>query len=170
MAAISSVMTFGMNQILIGFTTTATAVLGVYFKLQSFIFMPVFGLNNGMVPIVAYNFGARKPDRMMRAMKLGVLYATAIMALGSAIRFLLAGFCIISSSFFQALGHGVLSLIISLVRQLVVLLPVAWLLSLSGQLALVWWAFPFAELFSLTLCIFFHRYVYRREIRPLMGK
>ena len=85
MAAISSVMTFGMNQILIGFTTTATAVLGVYFKLQSFIFMPVFGLNNGMVPIVAYNFGARKPDRMMRAMKLGVLYATAIMALGFAI-------------------------------------------------------------------------------------
>ena len=201
MAAISSVMTFGMNQILIGFTTTATAVLGVYFKLQSFIFMPVFGLNNGMVPIVAYNFGARKPDRMMRAMKLGVLYATAIMALGFAIfqvgaatllgffeasdymleigvpalriisiSFLLAGFCIISSSFFQALGHGVLSLIVSLVRQLVVLLPVAWLLSLSGQLALVWWAFPFAELFSLTLCIFFHRYVYRREIRPLIGK
>lgn len=201
MAAISSVMTFGMNQILIGFTTTATAVLGVYFKLQSFIFMPVFGLNNGMVPIVAYNFGARKPDRMMRAMKLGVLYATAIMALGFAIfqvgaatllgffeasdymleigvpalriisiSFLLAGFCIISSSFFQALGHGVLSLIVSLVRQLVVLLPVAWLLSLSGQLALVWWAFPFAESFSLTLCIFFHRYVYRREIRPLMGK
>ena len=201
MAAISSVMTFGMNQILIGFTTTATAVLGVYFKLQSFIFMPVFGLNNGMVPIVAYNFGARKPDRMMRVMKLGVLYATAIMALGFAIfqvgaatllgffeasdymleigvpalriisiSFLLAGFCIISSSFFQALGHGVLSLLVSLVRQLVVLLPVAWLLSLSGQLALVWWAFPFAELFSLTLCIFFHRYVYRREIRPLIGK
>lgn len=199
MAAISSVMTFGMNQILIGFTTTATAVLGVYFKLQSFIFMPVFGLNNGMVPIVAYNFGARKPERMMRAMKLGVFYATAIMALGFAIfqvgsavllgffeasdymleigvpalriisiSFLLAGFCIISSSFFQALGHGVLSLIVSLVRQLVVLLPVAWLLSLSGELALVWWSFPFAELFSLALCIFFHRYVYRREIRPLM--
>ena len=85
MAAISSVMTFGMNQILIGFTTTATAVLGVYFKLQSFIFMPVFGLNNGLVPIIAYNFGARKPDRMLRAVKLGVLYATAIMAIGFAI-------------------------------------------------------------------------------------
>ena len=199
MAAIGSVMTFGLNQILIGFTTTATAVLGVYFKLQSFIFMPVFGLNNGMVPIVAYNFGARKPDRMQRAMRLGVLYATAIMALGFAIfqvgsgvllgffeasdymleigvpalriisiSFLLAGFCIISSSFFQALGHGVLSLIVSLVRQLVVLLPVAWLLSLSGQLMLVWWSFPFAELFSAALCIIFHRYVYRREIRPMV--
>ena len=199
MAAISSVMTFGLNQILIGFTTTATAVLGVYFKLQSFIFMPVFGLNNGMVPIVAYNFGARKPDRMQRAMRLGVLYATAIMALGFAIfqvgpaillgffeasdymleigvpalriisiSFLLAGFCIISSSFFQALGHGMLSLIVSLVRQLVVLLPVAWLLSLSGQLTLVWWSFPFAELFSAALCIIFHRHVYRREIRPLV--
>ena len=201
MAAIGSVMTFGMNQILISFTTTATAVLGVYFKLQSFIFMPVFGLNNGMVPIVAYNFGARKPDRMMRAMKLGVLYATAIMVVGFAIfqvgtavllgffeasdymleigvpalriisiSFLFAGFCIISSSFFQALGHGVLSLIVSLVRQLVVLLPVAWLLSLSGELTLVWWSFPFAELFSVALCIFFHRYVYRREVRPMMGK
>ncbi len=201
MAAIGSVMTFGMNQILISFTTTATAVLGVYFKLQSFIFMPVFGLNNGMVPIVAYNFGARKPDRMMRAMKLGVLYATTIMVVGFAIfqvgtavllgffeasdymleigvpalriisiSFLFAGFCIISSSFFQALGHGVLSLIVSLVRQLVVLLPVAWLLSLSGELTLVWWSFPFAELFSVALCIFFHRYVYRREVRPMMGK
>lgn len=162
--------------------------------------MPVFGLNNGLVPIIAYNFGARKPDRMLRAVKLGVLYATAIMAIGFAIfqvgssvllgffeasdymleigvpalriisiSFLLAGFCIISSSTFQALGHGVLSLIVSLVRQLVVLLPVAWLLSLSGELSLVWWAFPFAELFSLTLCIFFHRYVYPREVRPMVG-
>ena len=200
MSAIGSVMTFGMNQILIGFTTTATAVLGVYFKLQSFIFMPVFGLNNGLVPIIAYNFGARKPDRMLKAVKLGVLYATVIMAVGFAlfqvgssvllgffqasdymleigvpalrtisISFLLAGFCIVSSSHFQALGHGVLSLIVSLVRQLVVLLPAAWLLSLSGQLPLVWWAFPLAELFSMALCALFHRHVYRREIRPLMG-
>ena len=201
MQSIGSVMVFGMNKILFGFTKTATAVFGAYFKLQSFIFMPVFGLNNGMVPIVAYNFGARKPDRMMRAMKLGVLYATTIMMVGFAIfqvgtavllgffeasdymleigvpalriisiSFLFAGFCIISSSFFQALGHGVLSLIVSLVRQLVVLLPVAWLLSLSGELTLVWWSFPFAELFSVALCIFFHRYVYRREVRPMMGK
>lgn len=198
MAAISSVMTFGMNQILIGFTTTATAVLGVYFKLQSFVFMPVFGLNNGMVPIVAYNFGARQPDRMLKTVKLGILYASTIMVIGCAvfqlgagallgffqasdymleigvpalriisIHFVLAGFGIVSSSMFQALGHGLLSLIISLIRQLVVLLPAAWLLSLSGRLELVWWAFPLAELFSVALCILFHHYIYRKEIAPL---
>ena len=198
MSAIGSVMTFGMNRILIGFTTTATAVIGAYFKLQSFVFMPVFGLNNGVVPIVAYNFGARKPDRMLRTVKLAICYATGIMALGFlgfqllpeallgifdasdymlsigvpalrtiSVHFLLAGFCIVSSSLFQALGHGVLSLAISLVRQLVVLLPAAWLLSLSGDLALVWWAFPLAELSSLLLCAVFLRYVYKREILPL---
>ena len=198
MSAIGSVMTFGMNRILIGFTTTATAVIGAYFKLQSFVFMPVFGLNNGVVPIVAYNFGARKPDRMLRTVKLAICYATGIMALGFlgfqllpeallgifdasdymlsigvpalrtiSVHFLLAGFCIVSSSLFQALGHGVLSLAISLVRQLVVLLPAAWLLSLSGDLALVWWAFPLAELSSLLLCTVFLRYVYKREILPL---
>jgi len=198
MSAIGSVMTFGMNRILIGFTTTATAVLGVYFKLQSFVFMPVFGLNNGIVPIVAYNFGARKPDRLLKTIKLGMLYATGIMLLGVAVfqlcaapllglfdasdymleigvpalrtistHFIFAGFCIVSSSTFQALGHGVLSLIISLVRQLAVLLPAAWLLSLSGRLELVWWAFPIAELFSLALCITFLQYVNRKEIQSL---
>ena len=198
MASIGSVMTFGLNKILIGFTTTATAVLGVYFKLQSFVFMPVFGLNNGMVPIVAYNFGARKPDRMLSTVKLAVVYATAIMAVGLAVfqllpelllglfeasdymldigsqalriislHFILAGFGIVSSSMFQALGHGMLSLVISLVRQLVVLLPAAWLLSLSGRLELVWWAFPLAELSSVALCALFHRYIYRREIVPI---
>ena len=198
MASIGSVMTFGLNKILIGFTTTATAVLGVYFKLQSFVFMPIFGLNNGMVPIVAYNFGARKPERMVKTVKLSVLYAVGIMVLGFAafqllpgpllsifeasdymlsigetalgvisFHFLLAGFSIVASSTFQALGHGVLSLVISLVRQLVVLLPAAWLLSLSGRLELVWWAFPLAELASTTLCILFHRYIYRKEILPL---
>ena len=201
MASIGSVMTFGMNKILIGFTTTATAVFGGYFKLQSFVFMPIFGLNNGMVPIVAYNFGARKPERMVKTVKLSVLYAVGIMVLGFAafqllpgpllsifeasdymlsigetalgvisFHFLLAGFSIVASSTFQALGHGVLSLVISLVRQLVVLLPAAWLLSLSGRLELVWWAFPLAELASVTMCIFFHRYVYRREILPISQK
>ena len=196
MASIGSVMTFGLNKILIGFTTTATAVLGVYFKLQSFVF--IFGLNNGMVPIVAYNFGARKPERMVKTVKLSVLYAVGIMVLGFAafqllpgpllsifeasdymlsigetalgvisFHFLLAGFSIVASSTFQALGHGVLSLVISLVRQLVVLLPAAWLLSLSGRLELVWWAFPLAELFSAALCAVFLRYVYRKEIVPL---
>ena len=198
MASIGSVMTFGLNKILIGFTTTATAVLGVYFKLQSFVFMPIFGLNNGMVPIVAYNFGARKPERRVKTVKLSVLYAVGIMVLGFAafqllpgpllsifeasdymlsigetalgvisFHFLLAGFSIVASSTFQALGHGVLSLVISLVRQLVVLLPAAWLLSLSGRLELVWWAFPLAELFSAALCAVFLRSVYRKEIVPL---
>ena len=199
MASIGSVMTFGLNQILIAFNTTATAVLGIYFKLQSFIFMPIFGLNNGMVPIIAYNFGARKPDRMLKAIKLGAVYATIIMAVGFAIfqlasgfllsvlfdaseamlaigvpalrtisiSFLLAGACIICSSAFQALGHGLLSLISSVVRQLVVLLPAAWLLSLSGRLELVWWAFPLSELFSTTLTVMFLIYVYKKEIRPL---
>ena len=198
MASISSVMTFCLNQILITFTKTATVVLGVYFKLQSFVFMPIFGLNNGMVPIIAYNYGARKPDRMIGAIKLGMLYATALMLLGFSafqlipqvllgffepsaymleigvpalriicIHFLLAGFSIISSSSFQALGRGMLSLVISLVRQLIVLLPAAWLLSLSGRLELVWWAFPLAEIASATLCVIFLRQVYRRSIRPL---
>ena len=199
MASIGSVMTFGLNKILLSFTTTATAVFGVYFKLQSFVFMPVFGLNNGMVPIVAYNFGARKPDRMAKTVKLAICYATGIMAAGFlifqfasplllrqlfdasenmleigvpalriiSVSFLFAGFCIVSLSFFQARGHGVLSLIISLVRQLFVLLPVAWLLSLSGRLGIVWWAFPIAEVFSVALSAAFLAYAYRKEVKPL---
>ncbi len=201
MASIGSVMTFGMNKILIGFTDTATAVFGVYFKLQSFVFMPVFGMNNGLVPIVAYNFGARKPERMVKAVKLGAIYATAIMAAGAAVflliphlllglfdasaymleigipalriiclSFLLAGFGIVASSFFQSLGHGVLSLIISLVRQLIVLLPAAWLLSLSGRLDLVWWAFPISEVFSATLSVLFLIYAYRKEVKPMLAE
>ena len=198
MASISSVMTFGMNKILISFTSTATAVFGVYFKLQSFVFMPVFGLNNGMVPIIAYNFGARKPDRMKKTFNLAVAYATLIMVLGFAvmqlaptlmlsffnasdkmleigvpalriisISFLLAGVSVICSSFFQALGHGMLSLWISVVRQLFVLLPVAYVLSRIGGLATVWWAFPVAEVVALILCVVFLRYAYRKEIHPL---
>lgn len=198
MASISSVMTFGMNKILISFTSTATAVFGVYFKLQSFVFMPVFGLNNGMVPIIAYNFGARKPDRMKKTFTLAVAYATLIMVLGFAvmqlapnlmlsffnasdkmleigvpalriisISFLLAGVSVICSSFFQALGHGMLSLWISVVRQLFVLLPVAYVLSRIGGLSTVWWAFPVAEVVALILCVVFLRYAYRKEIHPL---
>ena len=202
MQSIGSVMVFGMNQILIAFTATATAVFGVYFKLQSFIFMPVFGLNNGVVPIVAYNYGARKPDRIVKTIKLSVMYAMGIMFLGFlafqlapdlflsmflaegetsgdllsigvpalrtiSISFLFAGFCIVCSSVFQALGHGVLSLVVSVVRQLMVLLPVAFLLSRIGGLAVVWWAFPIAELFSVGLSALFLRRVYRKEIHPL---
>ena len=202
MSSIGSVMVFGMNKILIAFTTTATAVFGVYFKLQSFIFMPVFGLNNGMVPIVAYNYGARRPDRIKHTIKLSVIYAVSIMFIGLlvfqfapqvmldlfrsqedsssnmltigvpalriiSLSFLFAGYAIVCSSVFQALGHGVLSLIVSVVRQLLVLLPVAFLLSRLGELSLVWWAFPIAELFSLGLSTVFLMRVFRKEIAPL---
>lgn len=202
MQSIGSVMVFGINQILIAFTATATAVFGVYFKLQSFIFMPVFGLNNGMVPIVAYNYGAQKPDRIIKTIKLSILYAVSIMLLGFlafqlvpdvllsmfvaegdttgdlltigvpalrviSLSFLFAGFCIVCSSVFQALGHGVLSLVVSVVRQLVVLLPAAFVLSRIHGLDTVWWSFPIAELFAVTLCALFLRRVYRKEIKGM---
>ncbi len=186
MQAIGSVMTYGMNRILMVFTSTAAAVFGVYFKLQSFIFMPVFGLNNGMVPIIAYNYGARKKDRLIKTMKLSILYAVSIMVIGFlifqifpaqlfmlfdasetmlslgvpalriiSISFLLAGFCIICGSVFQALGNGVYSMIVSIARQLVVLLPVAYLLSKLGNVNYVWWAYPIAEIVSLTMTVIF---------------
>ena len=192
MQAIGSVMTFGMNKILIAFSSTATAVFGIYFKLQSFVFMPVFGLNNGMVPIVSYNFGAARPERVRRTVKLSVCTAIAIMAVGLlvfqlfprtllgffnasadmmeigsvalriiSVSFLFAGFCIIAGSVFQAIGNPLYSLVVSVGRQLVVLLPVAWLLSLTGRLELVWCAFPIAELMSLTLSIIFLRKTFR---------
>lgn len=198
MASIGSVMTFGINKILMAFTSTAAAVFGVYFKLQSFVFMPVFGLNNGMVPIVAYNYGARKPDRIMKTMRLSIIYAVSIMIMGFVVfqivpesllaifdaseemveigvpalriisaSFLGAGFGIVSSSVFQALGHGMLSLIVSVLRQLIVILPVAWILARVGGLHMVWWAFPIAEIFSALVCFIFVKQVYRKEIRPL---
>lgn len=198
MASIGSVMTFGMNKILMAFTSTATAVFGVYFKLQSFVFMPVFGLNNGMVPIIAYNYGARKPDRMVRTIKLSSMLAISIMFVGLlifqilpapllkifnasdklleigvpalriiSISFLVAGFAITSSSVFQALGHGVLSLLVSVLRQLVVLLPVAFLLSKVGGLSAIWWSFPIAEVASGLSSALFLRHVYKKEIKPL---
>lgn len=186
MQSIGSVMVYGLNQILIVFSTTATAVFGVYFKLQSFIFMPVFGLNNGMVPIVAYNYGARKRKRMIKTVKLSMLYAIGIMSVGClvfqlipdllfllfdasdhmlemgipalriiSLHFPIAGFCIIGGTLFQALGNGVYSLITSICRQLVVLLPAAYLLSLLGNVNYVWWAFPIAELMSLAVTTVF---------------
>ena len=201
MASIGSIMVFGLNKILITFTTTATAVFGVYFKLQSFIFMPVFGLNNGSVPIIAYNFGARKPDRIIKTVKLAICYAVGIMLLGFtvfqffapqlmsifqaeegsgdlvtigsvalriiSISFTLAGFNIVCSSLFQALGHGVSSLIMSIVRQLVVLLPSAFLLARLGGLNAVWWSFPIAEFVSLLIAVYFLRKAYIDEIKPM---
>lgn len=198
MASIGSVMTYGMNRILMGFSSTAAAVFGVYFKLQSFFFMPVFGLNNGMVPIISYNFGARKKDRMLHTFRLSLFYAFSLMALGLvvmqlfprqlfsmfeassdmlaiaipalriiSIHFLFAGVCIICLTMFQALGNGTLSLIVSVCRQLVVLLPAAYLLSLSGNVNMVWWAFPIAELVSLTLSLYFFKGLYQKVIKPL---
>ena len=198
MGSIGSVMTYGLNQILMGFSSTATAVFGVYFKLQSFIFMPVFGLNNGMVPIIAYNFGAKNKKRMVRTMKLAIAYAVGILFVGFLImqifpaqlfgmfeassdmlaigvpalrlistHFVLAGFCIIAGSIFQALGNGVMSLIVSVARQLVVLLPAAYLLSLTGKLNLIWLAFPIAELTSLALSALFLYKIYKKVIKPL---
>ncbi len=183
MVSIGSIMIFYMNRILDSFTPTAIAVFGVYFKLQSFIFMPVFGLNNGMIPIIAYNYGARNKQRIHQTIKLSVIAAVVIMLAGFAVfqilphkllalfkasdnmiaigvpalkiisfSFLLAGFNIVTSSVFQALGNGVYSLIISVVRQLVVLLPAAFLLSRTGELNHVWLAFPIAEIVALTLC------------------
>ena len=198
MNSIGSVMTFGLNKILFAFTSTATAVLGIYFKFQSFVFMPIFGLNNGMVPIVAYNYGAQKKKRMLDTVRLSVITAVCIMLLGLvciqflapqilllfnassdmltigvpalktvSLSFIFAGYCIIVSSMFQALGNGLLSMTISILRQLVVLLPAAWLLSLSGKVSLVWWAFPIAEIFSVVLCTIFLCYTYQKVIKPM---
>lgn len=198
MGSIGSVMVFGLNQILMAFTDTATAVFGIYFKLQSFIFMPVFGLNNGMVPMVAYNYGAQKPDRIVETRRKAIIIAVIIMLCGLAAAellpaqllglfnaseemlkigipalrtictcFLFAGFGIVSGSTFQALGHGVLGMIVSIVRQLLVLLPAAFLLSLSGRLELVWLAFPIAEIAATILCIFFNRRIDRIIIEPM---
>ena len=186
MQSIGSVMTFSLNSILISFTETATAVFGAYFKLQSFIFMPIFGLNNGMVPIIAYNFGAKRADRVKSTVKITIISAVSIMTLGLAVfetipqvllsffnaseymleigipalriialHFLLAGFCIIAGSVCQAIGNPFYSLVVSVCRQLVVLLPAAWLLSKTGRLELVWLAFPIAELVSFTLSAIF---------------
>ena len=198
MSSIGSVMTLAINNILMAFSSTATAVFGVYFKLQSFVFMPVFGLNNGMVPIISYNYGARNKARVNATFRYAVIYATAIMLVGLAIfqllpnqllnifnasdemlrigdvalrvispSFLFAGAAIVASSMFQALGNGVFSLIVSVGRQLVVLVPVAYLLSLAGRLELVWWAFPIAEIASVLLSLLFLRRIFRTVIDPM---
>ena len=193
MSSISSVMTFFMNRILTTFVSTAATVFGAYFKLQSFVFMPVFGLNNGMVPIIGYNYGARKPERIHKTIKLSMVYATGIMAIGfivfqlvpdklllffdasenmlsigvPALRivstcFLLAGVNIICSSSCQAFGYGMYSLYISAARQLLVLIPVAYLMSLTGKLSNVWLSFPIAELIAIAVCVPLLRHVLRK--------
>ena len=200
MQAISSVMNVGMNMILLGFGNTAVNVLGVYFKLQSFIFMPVFGLGNGLVAIVGYNYGARQRERVYAAIKVALTIALGIMGVGlllfmtvpqvllslfesgdagdlrvmgqAALRtislsFLMAAVGIIVTVVFQAVGKGVYSLIMSLCRQLIVLLPAAYLLSRTGSVSAVWWAFPIAELVSLTICLLLFRKVDREMLKNL---
>lgn len=192
--AIGSVMTYGMNLILASFGAAQT-VFGIYFKLQSFIFMPVFGLNNGMVPIIAYNYGAGKKERVIKTMKSSIKYGVGIMLVGllamelfparligmfnatpelleigvPALRticlsFAFAGFCIVVGSGFQALGNGIYSMVVSIARQLLVLLPVAYLLSLSGNVHLIWWSFPIAELASVLMSAYFLARINRKII------
>ena len=192
--AIGSLMTYGMNLILASFGSAQT-VFGIYFKLQSFVFMPVFGLNNGMVPIIAYNYGAGHKDRVIKTIKHSVAYGVGIMCVGLivmhifpaqlmrmfdeeesliaigipaletiSLSFVFAGFCIVVGSVFQALGNGVYSMIVSVARQMCVLLPVAKLLSLSGEVTLIWWAFPIAELASLLLSTHFLVRIYKKII------
>lgn len=198
MMAIGSVMNFLLNKILISFTETAAAVFGVYFKLQSFIFMPVFGMNNGIIPIIAYNYGAQKRKRMEKAIKLGTLYVAMFMITGLIIMqvfpeqllsifnahgemikigvpalktvslcFVFAGVCIVIGSVFQALGKGTFSMLVSVARQLVVLIPAAYLLSLTGNVNNVWWAFPIAEIMSLTVSLILFIYLYKTIIKKI---
>lgn len=198
MQSIGSVMTTGMNLILMGISSTAAAVFGVYFKLQSFFFMPVFGLNNSLVPIIAYNYGARNKARIMHTVKLGCGAAVTILVLGAivfqtmpatllrmfnasedmisigvtalriiSLSFLLAGFCIVIGSVFQALGNGMYSLITSVCRQLLVLLPVAYVFAHMFGLHAVWWSFPVSELASLAVSVYLLKRIYNSHLRDL---
>ena len=201
MMAIGSVMNFGMNQIFLGFKDygeTAAGVFGIYFKLQSFVLMPLFGLNNASISILAFNYGARQPKRITKTLKLSTATALTIMVLGltvfqvfpdqllgifnpsdtfmtlgkSALRivslhFPIAAICIALGASFQALGNGIYSTITSLCRQLLALLPAAYLLSLTGNVHAVWWAFPIAEIVSATVTLILFSRIYKKRIKPL---
>ena len=198
MASIGSVMNFSMNQILQGFSETATGVFGIYFKLQSFFFMPLFGINNATISIMAYNYGARDPKRIMGTLKRVVITDVVIMLIGLAafqflpdlllgmfnpsdeflrigrgalrtisLAFPLAAIGISVSASFQALGDGIYSTITSLCRQMLVLLPAAYLLSLTGEVTMVWWAYPIAECISVFVTLFLFSRIYKKKIKPL---
>ena len=198
MNGIGSVMNFGMNQILQGFTETATSVFGIYFKLQSFFFMPLFGINGATISIIAFNYGARKPDRIIQTLKLACCSALVLMTTGllvfqlvpdlllslfspsdafleigrNALRtiswsFPVAAVCIALGASFQALGNGMYSTITSLARQMFVLLPVAYLMSLTGNVHYVWLSYPIAEVVSGALTVYFFLRIYRQKIKPL---
>ena len=199
MNSIGSFMTAAFNKIIMALSPYAVNVFGIYFKLQSFIFMPVFGFNNGMISIVSYNYGARKKKRVLRTIKLGLIYAVSMMLFGFAlfqlfpdvflamfnmsdeaintvgipalrtisISFIFAGFSIICAAVFQAFGFSLFAMFVSIGRQLVTLLPVAYLLSLTGDVNNVWWAFPIAEVVCVVLSVVFYLYIYKRKIKTL---
>ena len=198
MQSLGSFMTYGMNRILIRFSSTATAVFGMYYKIQSFVFMPVFGLTHGLVPIVSYNYGAQKRKRLVKTIRLCLIYSVVIMIIGMCVflaipdklcmifdasdymlsmgvpalriislHFPLAAFGIILGMVFQALGNSMYSLIISLCRQIVILVPLAYLLSLSGNVNYVWFAFPIAELIAFALNIIFYIRIYKNVISKI---
>ena len=201
MNGIGSVMNFGMNQILQGFNEVATGVFGIYFKLQSLFFMPLFGINNATISIIAYNYGARKPKRITHTLKLATTVAVCIMLVGLAVfqlfpqalldifnpteeflrigvkalrilslPFPVAAVCIALGASFQALSKGSYSTIVSLCRQLIVLLPVAYLLSLTGNVDNVWWAFPIAEVMSALMTGLLFSRLYRQRVKPLFAE
>jgi putative MATE family efflux protein len=199
MNSVGSFMTAAFNKIIMPLSEYAVNVFGTYFKLQSFIFMPVFGFNNGMISIVSYNYGARKKKRMLRTIKLGLIYAVSMMLVGFAIfqiypgallsmfemsdeaintvgisalrtisvSFIFAGFSIICSAVFQAFGYSIFSMFVSIGRQLVTLLPVAYLLSLTGDVNAVWFAYPIAEMVCVVLSVVFYVYIYKRKIKTI---
>jgi putative MATE family efflux protein len=199
MNSIGSFMTAAFNKIIMPLSEYAVNIFGVYFKLQSFVFMPVFGFNNGMISIVSYNYGARKKKRVIRTIKLGLVYAVSMMLFGFAlfqifpdvflgmfnmsaeaietvgvpalrtisISFIFAGFSIICSAVFQAFGYSLFSMFISIGRQLVTLLPVAYLLALTGDVNNVWWSYPIAEFVCVVLSVIFYLYIYKKKIVTL---
>ena len=199
MNSVGSFMTASFNKIIMALNQYAVNVFGIYFKLQSFIFMPVFGFNNGMISIVSYNYGARKKKRVLRTIKLGLIYAVSMMLFGFAlfqifpetflsmfnlseeaiktvgipalrtisISFIFAGFSIICSAVFQAFGYSLFSMFVSIGRQLVTLLPVAYLLSLTGDINKVWWSYPIAEIVCVALSVIFYIYVYKKKVKPM---
>ena len=197
MNSIGSFMTAAFNKIIMALSSDAVNVFGIYFKLQSFVFMPVFGLNNGMISIVSYNYGARKKKRVTRTIKLGLVYAVSMMLIGFAlfqifpdvflemfqmdsardvgipalrtisISFIFAGFSIICAAVFQAFGYGLFAMLVSIGRQLVTLLPVASLLATTGEINNVWWAFPIAEVVCVILSLIFFVYIYKKKIVPI---
>jgi putative MATE family efflux protein len=198
MQCVGSFMIYGVNRILILFTSTANAVFGVFFRLQSFIFMPVFGMNSAIIPIIAFNYGARHRERIIKTIKLSVMYAACIMFVGlllfqliphkmlmlfnatpemleigvTAFRimstiYIFAGFSIVCISVMQAMGNAVQGLVVVSARQILVLLPAAWLFSLTGSLDAVWLAFPTAEIVSLAASIFFIRRLFATKLKQL---